>query len=88
MSLFYDVKERDELVLINPRSSLGPLRAVAAQDKQDLIGDIAYFKVYLYTSGNFGIESMTVNVNQWDVYKKDDPKLATVLLDHYQPLKG
>lgn len=88
MSLFYDLKERDELVLINPRSPLGPLRAVAAEDKRYSPGDSAYFKVYLYNTGSFGIESMTVNVNQWDVYKKDDPKLAAVLLDHYQPMKG
>lgn len=87
MSMFYDVKERDELVLINPRSPLGPLRASAAEYKRAAPGDSAYFKVYLY-AGTFGIESMTVNVNQWDVYKKDDPKLAAVLLDHYQPMKG
>lgn len=87
MSMFYDVKERDELVMVNPKSPFGPLRAVAAEDKRALPGDSAYFKVYLY-AGSFGIESMTVNVNQWDVYKKDDPKLAAVLLDHYQPMKG
>lgn len=87
MSLFYDLKERDELVLINPRSPLGPLRAVAAEDRRNSPGDSAYLKVYLYNTDSFGVESMTVNVNQWDVYKVDDPKLATVLLDHYQPLK-
>jgi len=87
MTMFYDVKTGDKLVLFNKESNLGPIRAFAAEDKEDMIGDTAYLKVDLYAS-NLGLSSMTLNVNYWDVYKDDDPKLVTVLLNYYQPLKG
>lgn len=88
MTMFYDVKAGDKLVLLNKDSNLGPIRALAAEDKEDALGESAYMAVDLYPSEKLGIVSMTINVNFWDVYRVDDPKLAAVLLDHYQPLKG
>lgn len=88
MTMFYDVKEGDHLVLLNKDLELGPIRALAAENKEDIIGDTAYMRVDLYSGEKLGIASMTINVNYWDVYKTDDPKLANVLLDYYQPVKG
>ena len=88
MSMFYDVKAGDKLVLLNKDSGLRPIRALAAEDKEDMIGDTAYLSVDLYAGEKLGVASMTINVNYWDVYKTDDPKLANVLLDHYQPVRG
>lgn len=88
MSMFYDVKAGDKLVLLNKESGLGPIRALASEDKEDRIGDTAYLSVDLYSGEKMGVASMTINVNYWDVYKTDDPKLGVVLLDHYQPVRG
>jgi len=78
------IEKGDALIIIH--SKFGFVRAWARQDYEPLAGGSASFGVNVNSDSMPGITEMTVNTNQWDVYKIDDPALLQLLLNEYVPL--
>lgn len=64
-----DVKTGDELIIHSKK--LGYLKAWAAQDKKQYEG-LAYLEVTVNSSVLPGISTMTINTNDFDIWKADN----------------
>ena len=72
------LEKHEQVVLI--RYGTGELvDARSTHDVEMRLGDSAFLEVSVVRG--LPVESAVVNVNDWDVYKTDDPALVDILLD-------
>lgn len=72
------VVKHEQVILFHPATGT-IVDARAAQDQTLRLGESAYFDISVVRG--LPVQSATVNVNMWDVFKADDPGLADRLLD-------
>ena len=77
------IKSQQEIVIYNKQ--FGFVRAWAKQDFEKAAGGSAIFAVGVNSASMSGIDDMTINVNQWEIYSKDDVDLIKKLLDKFVP---
>ena len=82
MSMKNDFSSGDKLILFN--SKIGYVRAVAMETKAAFEG-LAYFRVGVNAEALPGVSEMVINVNSWDVYPEDDPKVLKDILNMAVP---
>jgi hypothetical protein len=74
------IKKNDKLILKS--KEIGYVRGWAMEDEPGL-GGPAYFKVGVNSVALPGICEMVININFWDVYHEDDPKILKEIMNAY-----
>ena len=77
------IKKGSALILVH--SKFGFVRAWAQDDYERVSGGLASFEVTVNSENMPGVHEMTINTNQWEVYKNDDPKLLKILIEKFVP---
>lgn len=77
-------KSGDPVILVNEK--FGFVRAWIREDYERVSGGLATCLVSVNSQNMPGIGDMTINTNQWDIYKADDPALLKLLINEYIPL--
>lgn len=78
MSFYGEVELGDALILHHkPTDTL--VKAISEEDRGFGMGSFACLDVRGVRGLEFPVEAMTINVNYWDVYKMDNPKVTALL---------
>lgn len=76
-----EIVKGDELYIYS--KTTGYMKAWAQEDKPDLFGGPALFKVHINSKSLPGVSEMTVNLNTFDAYLADNPEVLKKIAEQF-----